>query len=186
MNQPPGLIIAVVMVLLLMVMSRLRSAQELTGVQSVRELFRSAARRLLEADPSPVDNDSQPEQRTGTAEPLWIMFAALGLVFAAEWLLQVFPPVRTAVNEFGLTPGGLRASQLGLTLFTIYIVLAVPLSELWWKRLTPDQAGVYLRSRFAGWLHRDLKAVERRKRRLRRKQARRLRRLEKHSSLKAD
>ena len=71
----------------------------------------------------------------------------------------------------------LRTLQIGLILFTGYIALTLPLSELRWKRLTPAQAGVYLRCRFAGWLHRDLRAVERRRQKLRKKQARAMLRL---------
>lgn len=160
---PPAMIFAVVTVALLMILSRLRSAQDLTGERSVAQLIRSTAGGLLRTDRGSRGRDEGSE----TGEPLRIAVFTAGLVIAAELLLQMFPVDISSVRDYGLTPGGMRAAQLGLTLFTIYILVALPLGELRWKQLTPDQAGIHLRSRFVSWLYRDLAAVERKNRRRR-------------------
>jgi len=173
-REPPGLIIAFLTVGLLMLLSRLRSAQELTGIRSATQLIAAAGTALLNPEAqSSLDRDED-EEHAPASETLWIAVRTFLLVLAAGLLLIMFPEERRSVRQFGLTPTGLRTLQIGLILFTGYIMLTLPLSELRWKRLTPDQAGVYLRSRFAGWLHRDLRAVERRRQKLRKKRTREL------------
>jgi hypothetical protein len=176
-REPPGLIIAFLAVVLLMLLSRLRSAQELTGIRSATQLLAAAGTALLNPEAqSSLDHNEEADDATAT-ETLWIAIRTLLLVLAAGLLLIMFPEDRGSVRQFGLTPTGLRTLQIGLILFTGYIALTLPLNELRWKRLTPAQAGVYLRSRFAGWLHRDLRAVERRRRKIRKQRAHELLRL---------
>lgn len=171
-REPPGLIIAFLAVVLLMLLSRLRSAQELTGIHSATQLLLSAGTALLNPETQTSSDQVEEANHAPAFEALSITVRTLLLVLAAGLLLIMFPEDRGSVRQFGITPTGLRTLQIGLILFTGYIALTLPLSELRWKRLTLAQAGVYLRSRFAGWLHRDLRAVERRRRKLRKKQAR--------------
>lgn len=182
-QEPPGLIIAFVTIILLAALSRLRSSQELTGIRSATELITSTVRSVVSPGPlSPGESDQDTSQGSA-AETFWIAARSLAFVLLAAGLLQLYPLDRDSVRDYGLTPAGLRSLQIGLLLFTGYILLTLPLTELQWKRLTPDQAGIYLRSRFTGWIHRDLRAVERRRRRLRKKQARARRRHNRDSYL---
>lgn len=184
-REPPMLLIAVGTVTLLMILSRLRSAQELTGVRGAAELLRSSGGR-----PDTAGEERREQSGSGAEEPLWVTGLSLTLVLAAGLLLQIVPIDQTSVREYGLTPAGMRAIRLGLFLFTAWLLIALPLGEWRWRQLTPDQAGVYLRTHFVSWLHRDLRAVERRKRRLNNKRLRALRRASRrsssHASQKAD
>ena len=175
-REPPGLIIAFCCVVLLMLLSRLRSSQELTGVRSITQLLRAAMNAWSQPAkaPSPIDDDKT--NAATVRELMGIATRALLLVLGAGLLLEMLPIEQSSVREVGLTPTGLRTISIGLVLFTGYLVLTLPLSEVRWRRLTPDQADIYLRSRLVCWLHRDLRAVERYQRRLRRIQARQLRR----------
>ena len=159
-------------VVLLMLLSRLRSAQELTGIRSATQLLMSAGATLLNSETQTSSDRVEEASHAPAFEALSITVRSLLFVLAAGLLLIMFSEDRGSVRQFGLTPTALRTLQIGLILFTGYIALTLPLSELRWKRLTPAQAGVYLRCRFAGWLHRDLRAVERRRQKLRKKQAR--------------
>lgn len=181
-GQPPALIIAVGTVALLMVLSRLRSAQELTGVRSIVQLLSAMAGRPPVASDDKDAESTRQNRHAGAEEPLWITFLSLCMVLAAGQLLQLVPVDRLSVREYGLTPTGLRTIQLGLILFTTWILLTLPLTELRWRRLTPNQAGLYLRTHFVSWLHRDLRAVERRKRRLKNKRLRQFRRAARSAS----
>jgi len=58
-------------------------------------------------------------------------------------------------------------------LFAAWILIDLPLKEIHWKQIRRQQAGVWLRSQFAGWFYRDLKAVEQNRRRLQRRIPRR-------------
>ena len=171
-REPPGLIIAFLAVVLLMLLSQLRSAQELTGIRSATQLLMSAGTALRNPETQTSSDRVEEANHEPAFETLSMTVRSLLLVLAAGLLLITFSEDRGSVRQIGLTPTGLRTLQIGLVLFTGYIALTLPLSELRWKRLTRAQAGVYLRSRFASWLHRDLRAVERRRRNLRKKQAR--------------
>jgi hypothetical protein len=158
----------------LMVISRLRSSQELFGVQSATNLFRSAlgGNEWTSADDKP---DPLPEQTHSTREMVWLAASSVMLVAVAGMLLQSVPKHQNAVREYGLTANGLQTIQIGLLLFCVWMIVALPTRELNWKRMTPTQAGIWLRSQTVNWLHRDLRAIERRQRRLRsRRRKRRL------------
>lgn len=182
-QEPPALIISFVTVILLAALSRLRSSQELTGIRSATELLTSAAQSVVSPDLLSSE-DSDHDQHQGSAlETFWIAARSLVFVLMAAGLLQLYPLDTASVRDYGLTPAGLRSLQIGLILFSGYLLLTLPLTELQWKRLTPEQAGIYLQSCFTAWIHRDLRAVERRRRRLRKKQARALRRHRRDSYL---
>ncbi len=173
-REPPGLIIAFFCVVLLMILSRLRSSQELTGIRTIAQLLSASAKKLLQpAERTSATQDEEAQTAWGP-ELLSIASRALILVLGAGILLVMFPVDRSSVEKIGLAPDSLRSLSIGLVLFTGYFALTLVLSEIRWKQMTPDQAGIYLRSRFLGWLHRDLRAFQRRRRRLQRKQARHL------------
>lgn len=156
----------------LMVISRLRSSQELSGVETATHLIRSAVNTT--AWFSEAKNSEQDEEDTGTiTEIVWLAARSVILVAAAGMILQSTPNHENAVREYGLTAHGLQAVQLGLLLFCGWMIIALPTRELQWKIMTPAQAGIWLRSQTVGWLHRDMRAIERRRRRQRSKQQRR-------------
>jgi len=144
-------------VLLLMAACRLRSAQELTGSLSYRRAFGSlwgGSRSLAER------RAAEPVGAEGISVMTWLW--SMLLMSVSGLMLVVFPEQSLSVMEYGLTPVGMRCLQIGIVLVIWYAVLTIPLSELWWRRLSPDQAGMYLRSLFLGWSHRDFRMVVRR------------------------
>lgn len=171
-TEPPGLILAFCCVVLLMLLSRLNSAQELTGVRSVTQLLRGAANAWTQSAEGPAGTQNETTDPSVGPELVGIASRALLLVIGTVLLLFLFPVKQSSVREFGMTPSGMRTVSIGLVLFTVYLVLTLPFSEIRWKRLTPDQAGLYLHSRLICWLHRDLRSVERHRRRLHRNRAR--------------
>ena len=176
--EPPGLLIAFFCVVLLMILSRLRSSQELTGIRSIVQLLTGVVKAaVLPSESMYTDVDNGPQPGRSGSEMFSIALRALILVLGAGILLVTFPPDQSSVQHYGLTPDGMRSLSIGLVLITAYFVVSIPLTEIWWKRMTPDQAGIYLRSRFLAWLHRDLRLFERKQLRHRRKQARDLQRV---------
>ena len=156
-REPPGLIIGFCCVVLLMIVSRLRSSQEFTGIRTHVQLLSASVKIWL----PPVERTSAiPDQDVQTGwglEMLSITSRALILVVGAVILLATFPPDQLSVEKIGLTPAGLHALSIGLVLFAGYFVMTLSVSEIRWRCMTPDQAGICLHSQFLGWLHRDLR-----------------------------
>ena len=179
-REPPALIITFFCVVLLMLLSRLRSSQELSGVRSITQLLRAVVKSWSQPGKELIPvHDEKPDAAAGRELP-GIAARTLLLILGARILLVMLPMEQSSVQQVGLSPAGLRTISIGLVLFIGYVVLTLPLSELRWRHLTTDQAGIYLRTRLICWLHQDLRAVERYQRHLRRKRARQLRRAEKN------
>lgn len=152
----------------LMVVSRLRSTQELSGIDSATRLIRSAV-----SSAESVSTDRKADEAGSMTEVLWLAARSVIHIAIAGMLLQSVPRHEDAVREYGLTAYGLQTIQIGLLLTCAWMIVALPARELYWKRMTATQAGIWLRSQTVKWLHRDLRAIERRRRRLRSRQQRR-------------
>ena len=171
-REPPALIITFFCVVLLMLLSRLRSSQELSGVRSITQLLRAVVKSWSQPGKELIPvHDEKPDAAAGRELP-GIAARTLLLILGARILLVMLPMEQSSVQQVGLSPAGLRTISIGLVLFIGYVVLTLPLSELRWRHLTTDQAGIYLRTRLICWLHQDLRAAERYQRRLRRKRVR--------------
>ncbi len=150
----------------LMSLSRLRSCQELTGVESVAALLMSAVGRAAARS---ATSESEDEERSGgprvawRGELLWMAVVGMILTGTAGMVLQWFPERPESVGLYGLTPSGLRAIQIGLLLFAVWLPVSLVVSEGHWKHLRPRQARLWLRSRLLEQHHRELKAIERRR-----------------------
>ena len=154
---------SVLTIALLMAVCRLRSAQELTGAMPVRKVLSLLVGGVADQNTDGYARDDSAALSVFTW--LWVFT----LVTSAGLLLVLLPADMAAVSEYGLTPTGMRCIQVGLVLVIGYTVLTVPLGELWWRRISADQAGVYLRSLYLSWSHADLRMVVRRQIRRRRK-----------------
>ncbi|MEZ6130920.1 MAG: hypothetical protein R3C59_19800 [Planctomycetaceae bacterium] len=77
-------------------------------------------------------------------------------------------------REFSLIPSGYRLIRLSLTLFAVFLVSWIVINESVWRRLSPRQASVYLRSTFLNWVHRDLRMVILKRMKIRRAKARKV------------
>lgn len=149
--------IVVLTIFTLMVVSRLRSCQQLTGIRSGTSLLRGAFW---------LDRQDAAVSAAPIGEAVWVATVTCVTVAAAGFLLQNVPEVRMSARTLALTPSGLRTITIGLMLFAVWILIDLPLKEIHWKQIRRQQAGVWLRSQLAGWFYRDLKAVEHHRRRL--------------------
>mgnify|MGYP006928168716 FL=1 len=82
---------------------------------------------------------------------------------AASWLLASVPLLPNTIREVGLNPSGYRLIILGLKLFSVAFVSWIAINELVWRSLSRSQAGIYLRSTFLSWIHRDFRMVVKRR-----------------------
>ncbi|MCH2203480.1 MAG: hypothetical protein MK102_16055 [Fuerstiella sp.] len=180
-EDPPEPVISFFCVVLLMLLSRLRSSQELTGVRSIAQLLTSKVHTKRSSSEHAAPMGSDHRLQVAGSEILGVAARSLLLVLAAALMLAILTPDPSSVQEYGLTPSGMHTLSIGLILCAGYLIISLPFSEFHWRHLTPNQAGIYLRSRFIGWLHHDLRGIERRRRRHRRKQAHRHRRAQNHS-----
>ncbi|MCH2211299.1 MAG: hypothetical protein MK110_08350 [Fuerstiella sp.] len=176
-EAPPRLIIAFFCVALLMLLSRLRSSQKLTGVRSFRQLLTGAVNTITIPSGQSVSPDTDNRRPTAGTEIAGIAARSLLLVLAAGWILEVSSPDGSSIQEYGLAPSDMQTLSVGLVLCAVYLMISLPFSEIRWRHLTPDQAGIYLRSRFTDWLRRDLRSIEQHRRRHRDKQSHRPRRV---------
>jgi len=161
-------------IVLIMTVSRLRSAQELTGVRTIRQLLRSTLFSLLNPDPDLQSaHDARNSQGLVSGAAVFrTCTKVLILMLAAGTLLLLFPEDTGSGRQLGLTSPALRVIQIGLVLFTLYFACLVLPGEFRWRRLTRHQAGIYLRSLYVGWAHRDLRMIVRHRLRRRRRNAR--------------
>lgn len=92
------------------------------------------------------------------------------------WLVPFHGPGSgfSTIRDFRIRPSGYRAIMLGLLLFLLYLPVLVLVNEVAWRSLSKSQAGVYLRSVFLKWNHRELRMIIRKRIKVRRKKVREL------------
>ena len=163
-------------VLLVMAVSRFRTLQEKDEHSTVRRLLSSLSTRAANTN----EHDSSAMPRHFRSAILTLGRSVLLLVACSLVALDVMslvPPDRTitglnTVREFRLRPSGYRVIMSGLLLFSAFVLGWLVINEGVWRRLSPSQAGIYLRSVFLKWLHRDLRMLTKRRLKLRRRTAR--------------
>ena len=89
-REPPALIITFFCVILLMLLSRLRSSQELTGVRSIAQLLSAAVKAGLQPAEPPIPIRGDETNNTAGREMLGIATRALILVLGAGLILVLF------------------------------------------------------------------------------------------------
>ncbi|MEO2013745.1 MAG: hypothetical protein ABGZ53_05185 [Fuerstiella sp.] len=164
-------------VLLVMAVSRFRTLQEIDKHSTIRQLLSS----LTASAPRTDGRVSPALSRYSVAAMLVIGRSVLLLVACVvlAFLLMSLVPVDTTftglntIREFRLRPSGYRVIMSGLLLFSVFVLAWLVINEGVWRRLSTVQAGVYLRSVFLKWLHRDLRMVTKRRLKRRRRLARR-------------
>ncbi|HIF00215.1 MAG: hypothetical protein ABGZ23_01500 [Fuerstiella sp.] len=164
-------------VLLMMAVSRFRTLQEIDKQSTVRRLLSS-----LTAGAAPMDGRVSPTMSRYSGAAMVTVGRSVLLLVACSvlaYLLMSLVPVDTTftglntIREFRLRPTGYRVIMSGLLLFSVFVLAWLVINEGVWRRLSPAQAGVYLRSVFLKWLHRDLRMVTKRRLKRRRRMARR-------------
>ncbi len=169
-------------VLLVMAVSRFRTLQEIDEHSTIRRLLSS-----LTAGPAGMNGRVSPASFRHSVAAMFTIGRSVLLLIACSALaffLMSFVPMDTTftglntIREFRLRPSGYRVLMSGLLLFSVFLLAWLIINEGVWRRLSAAQAGVYVRSVFLKWLHRDLRMVT--KRRLKRR-----RRIDRRSKLTA-
>jgi hypothetical protein len=164
-------------VLLVMAVSRFRTLQEKDQQSTVRRLLSS----LTTSAANTNERNSSIMSRHSGAAIMTVGRSVLLLVacsLVALDLMSFVPAGKTitglnTVSEFRLRPSGYRVIMSGLVLFSAFLLGWVFINEGVWRRLSPSQASIYLRSVLFKWLHRDLRMLTKRRLMLHRQTARR-------------
>lgn len=161
-------------VMLVVAVSRYRTLQE-HGRQSMTAAFGHVWQATANVDRAAAD------RLVDNLKQIIIQLVKVTLVIAmcatvASFLLASVPLIPDSSGftrrEYKLVPTGYRIIVLGLKLFCIALVSWIAVNELIWRNLSQKQAGVYLRSTFLVWIHRDFRMVLKRQMKLRRKKSR--------------
>ncbi|MCA9127025.1 MAG: hypothetical protein KDB22_08065 [Planctomycetales bacterium] len=164
-------VIAFLVVLLLMLVCRIRSVlliYSVRGPLSLVEFFRTRE----------TDNQSVPGQVSNrwtdklviSAWPIVLpVAAAFASVLFAIVCLRMTPLSSTSMFDLRLPPTALRAIQLAFLLAVPYTIVTLFVSEWSWRRSSPAQAQLYVKSTFTGWLAPDVRFRIRYHRKLRRR-----------------
>ncbi len=92
------------------------------------------------------------------------------------WLVPFHAPGSgfSTAREFAIRPSGYRAIMVGLLLFLLFLPTWLFVNEVVWRSLSKSQAGIYLRSTFLKWNHRELRMIIRKRIKVRRAKIREL------------
>ena len=169
-------------VVLIMAVSRFRCLQDIDQHSTVRRLLSE----LTSSSAHSHRPTSQTMSQSLTTAILTVGRCVLLLIACVLLALLVMSlvPVDTTftglntIREYRLRPSGYRVIMLGLLLFAVFVVAWLAINEGVWRRLSATQAGIYLRSVFLKWLHRDVRMVIKGRLRRRRRTARRAERAE--------
>lgn len=111
--------------------------------------------------------------RSFARQTFLLAIAFLSVMLLSSFLLQLFPldPEFRAFARswYRIMPTGFRLILIGFVLFVCVLVSLVIIAEVNFRRLSPKEASMYLRSQMLGWLHRDFRMIVRRHRRTKRK-----------------
>lgn len=161
-------------VVLVLAVSRYRTLQD-HDRQSVGKTFGHLWRFLRRPDAAVAQN------LMGNLIQVSIQLVKASVIIAfsayVAWYLLASEPLNPRANgftirEYRLIPSGYRVIMLGLKIFSIVLVSWIAVNEIVWRSLSPKQAGVYLRSTFLNWIHRDFRMVVKRRLKSRRKNTR--------------
>lgn len=95
----------------------------------------------------------------GVAERLTLIFRVVLAVGGAAFLLRSIPVNPFALDEAWLIPSGLRLISLGVLLLAIFLVTDLLLDVVTWRRISPREARLFLRSVLTSWCDRELRAI---------------------------
>lgn len=89
-----------------------------------------------------------------------ILLSICGVGFAVAiallgWWMVPLGPRAVTIRELRLTPNAVRAIQLAFLFAVPYLVVRVFIGEWLWRRISPAEAQVYLRSQFTSWIGPD-------------------------------
>ena len=112
-----------------------------------------------------LPKDVQSASFSGSAAGRYLLAVAVLLVgvlasaFVAGWILRSIPLDFRAPDSVRLRPTELRGIVLAAALMAVMIAVFIVVGELKWRKLSPNQARVYLRGQFASWIEPEWLAI---------------------------
>jgi len=168
-----GLVWLALPVFLIMAVSRFRTLQE-RNPQTLRGVFAPVA--------SFATNVAVPTSLVQNFGSAVVQLLRTGLLITgcsiSAWIIMKMVPIGDAdigfstLREFRLKASGYRLLILGLSIFVVYVLTWIAVTEISWRKLSPSQASIFLRSVFIKYYHRDLRMITLKRLKIRRKRAR--------------
>lgn len=154
--------------------SRYRTLQEFEQESAVRLLPKLL--QLRASVRNPIRRRAAEAARRSFMQIPRSVLQLAGCLFIATVLLWLVPlhrgsSVINTAREYGIIPTGYRTIMMGVLLFLLYLPIWLVINEVTWRRHTPAQSRLFLRTALIKWMHRDLRMVVRRSLRLRRRRS---------------
>jgi|GEM_PF-6952949 len=86
--------------------------------------------------------------------------SSIAIAFA---IMLLVPEDPTSVTRLRLTPGGLRAISIGIALGGVVFIFSTIIRAIGWRRLSPSESRIYLRSEAISSLFVELRSVWKRR-----------------------
>ncbi len=171
-----GIVWVVLPILLILAVSRFRTIQERQSQSVLRTLAALTSAKSVPPNAKAVSSVLR-NFRLAMLDTLrtCVVLIVCGL---AALLVMKMVPIRevdicfNTIREYRLKTSGYRLLLLGLTIFAVYLVTWIGVSEIIWRMLSPRQASIYLRSVFINYYHRDIRMIILRRMKLRRARSR--------------
>jgi hypothetical protein len=103
------------------------------------------------------------ESTVRSAEPFTMLGRMVLPVAAVSMMLTLIPLDPAAPNDARLYPPVVRTISLGIILLLICVVSNSLMNVLVWRKLSPAEARIFLRSEMSKWIHREVSRVSRRR-----------------------
>lgn len=107
------------------------------------------------------------ESTVGSAELLTTLLRIAVAVIAVSMLLELVPLEPDSPAHARLIPPAVRTISLVVILLLVWMLINGLMNVLVWRRLSPVEARVFLRSELSKWIHREVSSVSRRRIRFR-------------------
>ena len=171
-----GIVWVALPILLIVAVSRFRTIQERQSQSVLRSLAALTSASSVPLNPNAARSVLK-NFRLAMFDTLrtCVLLMACGLV---ALLVMKMVPIRevdigfNTIREYRLKTSGYRLLLLGLTMFAVYLLTWIGVSEIVWRMLSPRQASIYLRSVFINYYHRDIRMIILRRMKLRRARSR--------------
>lgn len=147
---------------LILAVSRYRSLQQ-PGQAPILQTIRGFAADLSAQKPS-ISLTATTNLRLFLKTMIRSVGLLIGCAVAAQLLMSLVPLYQpgsgfSTIREFRLKPTGYRVIMASLLLFVIYLPTWLVINEVVWRTRSRRQAGIYLRSIFLKWAHRDIRMI---------------------------
>lgn len=146
--------------ILILEVSRFRTLQE-RRPQSIRGILAPIASVITDA--------AVPRSITQNFKQAFVQTMRASLLIAGcsafAWAVMQMVPMRdvdigfSTIHRFSLKTSGYRLLILALSMFAIFLLIWIAVSEIIWRKLSAAQASIFLRSVIVRYYHRDFRMI---------------------------